>query len=195
MINYEGMKAEESGRFEQLPAGPYVAQVKAVKVDGAAPDQTLVMRLEVAEGDYAGYFGKRYQHDAGRTNSAYPAKYKGDYRLRVPNPANQNSRYPESDKRRFNDMIFRMEKSNPGYHWDGDENKLVGKLVGINMQEDSYNGSVFTRIGRLEIADDVRNGLVKAMAPRKPRDEAESASSDPFDRFTQVEAASVDCPF
>ena len=95
------------------------------------------------------------------------AKYKGTYRLRIPNPQNPNAQYPESDVSRMNDMIFRFEKSNPGFHWDCDEKKLPGLIVGFRTQEDEYNGNVFTRIGSLATADDVRQGLVKGMSPRR----------------------------
>lgn len=177
MINYAGMKAEESKSgesFGQLPAGPYVAGIQNVKIDGVAPDQTLVLRVDVIEGEHAGYFTKRYQHDTQASSGKYPVKYKGDYRLRIPHPQS-SSQYPDSDIRRMNDMIFRVETSNPGFHWDGDETKLKGKVVGINMQEDEFNGISFTRIGRLETANDVRNGIVKAMKPRK-RQEAQQAA-------------------
>ena len=175
MINYNGMKAEENKNesYGQLPAGPYVAGIQNVKIDGNAPDQTLILRLDIIEGEYTGYFTKRYQHDS-QMGGMYPARYKGDYKLRIPNPQS-SSQYPETDVRRMNDMIFRVESSNPGFHWDGDETKLKGKVVGISMQDDEYNGNPFTRIARLEIANDVRNGIVKVMKPRKRQEQTATA--------------------
>lgn len=180
MIHYEGMKAEESkgNSFGQLPAGPYVAVVLGVKIDGLSPDQSLVLQLDVAEGEYKDFFVKKYM-SAKESGSKYgEPKFKGIYRLRIPNPNNKNAAYPESDLRRFNDMIYRFEKSNPGFHWDGDENKLKGLTVGINMQEDNYNGNTFTRIGRLETAQDVHAGLVRAMAPRKRQETPATSAID-----------------
>lgn len=170
MKAFNGFKSEASNKIESLAAGPYVAVIKAVKIDGLEPDQALILRMDVSEGPYAGYFMDRWDREQKKANGKYEPKYKGDYRLRIPNDANTRAMYPESDKKRFNDAIYRIEKSNDGYHWDWNENGLVGLTVGINMQQDEYNGVPFTKIGRLEIADDVRKGIVKPMQPRERKD-------------------------
>lgn len=169
MIQYEGMKTQESrgASYMMLPAGAYVAGIRAVKIDGAAPDQTLIIRLDIIEGEWAGYYTKRYEAEAARAGARFPAKYKGDLRLRIPHPQS-TSKYPDSDRSRFEDAMWRVEKSNPGWHWDGNENGLVGKVVGLSVQEGTYNDSPYTFPARLETADDVRQGLVKVMKPRKP---------------------------
>ena len=194
MKAFEGFKSESSGNgaYEQLPAGPYVAKITNVKIDGVEPDQSLVLRLEVLEGEYKDYFSKRYQHDKDN-GGMYEAKYKGDYRLRIPNPANTKSKYPDSDKRRFNDAIWRIERSNEGYHWDWNEKGLIGKVVGMSMQDDEYNGNQFTRIGRLEVAQDVRNGIVGIMKPRKRQETTTEAVGFTSSGFTAVE--NVEVPF
>ena len=174
MSKIKGFKSEAPVKgFPMLPKGAYVCGIKNVKIDGDAPDQQIVFRVDIIEGDEAGYFTKRYQHDS-QMGGMYPARYKGDYKLRIPNPQS-SSQYPETDVRRMNDMIFRVESSNPGFHWDGDETKLKGKVVGISMQDDEYNGNPFTRIARLEIANDVRNGIVKVMKPRKRQEQTATA--------------------
>ena len=200
MINYAGMKSEErKGAYGQLPAGPYVGIIRATKIDGDAPDQYLVIRLDVAEGEYKDYFKKRYEHDSSN-NSKYEPKYKGDFRLRIPNPNNMKAQRPELGLASFNDALWRIEKSNPGkvlYTENGlDENRLKGLTVGFSMQDDSYNGNPFTRIAKLEVADDVRNGLVKKMEPRKHSGDAYDgfAQTDPQSGFTVVEDPS-EIPF
>lgn len=170
MIKYAGMKAEESGNNRKyLPAGPYVAQVLDAKVEGLAPDQKLAVIFEIAEGEFTGWFMKKYNAQKER-GSNYEIKYKGVLRLRIPNPDNKNAQYPESDQRRFNDMIARFQNSNPGkelFSNDGfDETKLKGLLIGVSMQEDTYNGAVFTKPARFENVEDVRQGKVSVMAPR-----------------------------
>lgn len=188
MKAYDGFKSEAQGnKFEQLPAGPYEAKILNVKIDGQEPDQTLVLRLDIIEGEYKDYFTKRYQHDKENA-SQYEARYKGDFKLRIPNDANTNARYPDSDKRRFNDAIWRIEKSNEGYHWDWNEKGLIGKIIGINMQDDEYNGNRFTRIGRLEVAQDVRSGIVGVMPPRKRQEQTAEPAG-----FTAVE--NIEVPF
>jgi len=201
MIKYDGMKAEESksSSYGQLPAGPYVAKVLKAEIEGTYPDQQLKLALDVVEGEYKDFFMNKFT-EARKAGSKYgEVKFKGVYKLRIPNSDNPNAKYPESDQRRMNDLIYRFQSSNQGFHFDGDEQKLVGKIVGINMQEDSYNGNPFTRIGKLETADDVRKGLVKAMKPRERKD----AAPDPLapttttatTGFTQVEINTAELPF
>ena len=186
MKAFSGFKSEASGnKPKMLPAGPYVARIKAVKIDGEEPDQALILRVDICEGEYIDYFMNRYKTDEAK--SKYPPRYKGDYRLRIPNEDNPKAQYPESDKRRFNDAIYRIEKSNEGYHWDWNEQGLVGKIVGINMQESEYNGVPFTRIGRLEIAEDVRRGIVQPMPPKEPKGDAWEPQIDQQSGFTAVE--------
>lgn len=185
MKPFAGFKSEASNnKPKQLPAGPYVAKIKAVKIDGQEPDQTLIIRLDVSEGPYADYFMNRYKREAEK--GSYEPRYKGDFRLRIPNEANTKALYPESDLRNFNDAVFRIEGSNPGYTWDWNENGLVGLTVGINMQEREFNGNVFTAIGRLENAEDVRKGIVEPMKPKGASTAAKNAT-DAASGMTRVQ--------
>ena len=135
MKAFEGFKSEASGKaYEQLPPGAYVATIKAVKIEGHEPDQTLILRLDIAEGEYEGYYTKRYMHDTKNEKTKYPAKYKGDFRIRIPNPDNKRAMYPESDLKRFNDAIYRIENSNAGYRWDWEENGLKGLTDQFGIQ-------------------------------------------------------------
>ena len=185
MIKYEGMRSEESkGAVKTLPAGPYVAKVLNTSIIGKEPDQQLAVIIDIWEGEYAGWYMTRFKADKDKfgDNPNIEVKYKGVIRVRIPNPDNQNARYPESDIRRFNDMIWRFEKSNEeqGFHWDGDETKLKGLLVGISVQEDIYNGKPFTKPVRFETVDDVRQGKVKVMAPRQRGETAENPTNAPM---------------
>ena len=55
MKPYEGFKSEPSAKkYPMLPAGAYVATVKNVKIEGTEPDQSLILRLEIVEGEWAG---------------------------------------------------------------------------------------------------------------------------------------------
>ena len=193
MKPYKGYKSEPSGikKIDPLPAGAYVAKVKAVKIDGQEPDQALIIRLDVCEGEYTGYFMQRYMQESKRANGKYEPRYRGDYRIRIPNDENTKAMYPESDERNFNNMTYRFESSNPGYHWDWNEQSLVGLVVGINMQQDEFNDVPFTRIGRLETADDVRKGLVKAMPPRKRKGDAYDGPIDQQSGYVQVNTEEI----
>lgn len=202
MKAFNGFKAEANSRKpKQLPAGAYVAKIKGVKVEGQEPDQHLIIRVDVEEGEYKSYFFDRFMRE--KENSRFEPRYKGDYKLRIPNEANTKALYPESDLKRFNDAIWRIEQSNPGYHWDWDENGLKNLLVGINMQESEFNGFRFTKIARLETVDDVRNGRCQMIQPQAPRGDADDSqfiapqqqTIDPQSGFEQVDINGVDLPF
>lgn len=173
MIKYSGMQAQESGNKNgnQLPVGAYVCQVLDARIEGQEPDQRLAVVMEIYEGEYKGWFMKRFNYQ--KEHSQYQPKYKGVLRLRIPNPENTKAQYPESDQRKFNDMLARFTNSNPNtefFNENGfDETLLKGKLIGVSVAEDEYNGNAFTKIVRFENVDDVRNGTVKPIE-RKTED-------------------------
>lgn len=188
-MKINGFKSEAPVKgFPMLPAGAYVAGIKNVKIDGTAPDQQIVLRLDIIEGEYAGYYTKRYEHDSQNAGiqQHFEAKYKGDFRIQIPDDRNTKRQHPEWDLRTLNESIWCIEQSNAGFHWDGDTDHIMdlkGKIVGINVREGTYNGIQYTQIGRLEPAEDVRKGLVKPMKPKK--DSASTAATVPT--FTVVE--------
>ena len=189
MKAFNGFKSEaRNTKTPPLPEGPYVARIKAAKAD----DEFLTIRVDVCEGPFTDYFRNRYKTE--KEKSQFEPRYKGDYKLRIPNDENTRAMYPESDKKRFNDAIYRIEKSNEGYHWDWNEQGLVGKIVGINMQESDFNGYPFTKIGRLEIAEDVRRGIVKAMPAKAPKGDAYEPQIDQQSGYEQVQMDS-ELPF
>lgn len=197
MINFDGMKAEaQASGYPMLPAGPYVGKILNVKIDGEVPNQVLVLRLDVTEGEYKDYFTKRYTNDK-ESGGKFEAKYRGDLKLHIPHP-NSSRQWPETDKRRLNDALYRVEQSNPGYHFDGDERTLVGKTVGFSMQEGMYNDKPFTTVARLETADDVKKGLVSKMKPKKPGyspDYQAQHAAPATSGFTPVEDSEIEIPF
>ena len=191
MAKINGFKSEApSSAYPMLPAGAYVAGIKNVKIDGTEPDLQIVLRLDIIEGDAAGYYTKRYEHDS-QSGGRFEAKYKGDFRIQIPDENNAKRQHPEWDLRTLNNSIWCIETSNPGFHWDGDTDhigQLKGKVVGINVREGVYNGNVYTQIGRLENADDVRKGIVKPMKPKSDGSSLPSgAQVDAQSGFTMVE--------
>lgn len=169
-------------KYPQLPVGAYVCAIQNIKVDGQEPDQSIVIRLEVIEGEWAGYYGKRYRHDSQNAgfNQNYQAKYKGDFRMQIPDERNAKRIHPEWDLRALNQNINCILESNPGMTWDGDTNNLAGfkgKMVGINVREAYFNGNPFTEIARLETVEDVRNGKCKELKPREEKKNGQQTTS------------------
>lgn len=191
----EGFKAEQnSASFPMLPKGLYIAKIIGVKVEGNEPDQRLIIRLDITEGEYTGYYSRRYKADQAR-GSQFAVKYKGDYTLQVPEKNNPNRQKYEwqfdQDLRTFNGAIWAIEQSNPGYHWDWKEDGLKGKNVGINVRQGTYNGNPYTIIGQLESIEAIKAGKVKVMKDMKPRGDEQAAPAP--ETFTKVE--DEDIPF
>ena len=173
-----GFKSEAPATsYPMLPKGLYTVSIKAVKIDGVEPDQRLIIRTEITEGEYAGYYTKRYQNDSANSSGRFEVKYKGDYAIQIPNQANPKRQHYDWDMRSFNGSIWAIEDSNPGYHWDWNEQGLVGKTVGINVRQGSFNGIPYTTIGRLESTRMMKEGKCKLMADMKPRADAAPASA------------------
>lgn len=198
MAKINGFKSEAPKKgFAMLPEGAYVCGIKNVKISGKEPDQQIVLRLDIIEGEWAGYYTKRYNHDKENADK-YEAKYKGDFSIQIPDERNTKRQHPEWDMKTLNNSIWCIEASNPGFHFDGDTDHvgdLKGKIVGINVRGGSFNGIEYTQIGKLEVADDVRNGIVKPMkrkADRMAGADPAPAATDPSG-FTPVDTD--DLPF
>lgn len=185
-MKINGFKSEAPAKgYPMLPAGAYVAAIKNVKIDGEAPDQQIVLRLDIIEGEWAGYYTKRYEHDSQNAGvqQLFQAKYKGDYRIQIPDDRNARREHPEWDLRTLNGAIWCIEQSNAGFHWDGDTDHIMdlkGKTVGINVREGTFNGNVYTQIGKLETVEDVRKGLVKPMKPKKDNGTSSAVAAPAF---------------
>lgn len=184
-----GFKAEAPTNGSQmLPKGLYIAKIMNVKVEGDEPDQRLVLRLEITEGEYANYYTERYQSDLARGNMFGVAKYKGDFRIQIPNEDNPKRQHYDWDLRTFQNAIWAIEDSNERFHWEWKEAALKGLAVGINVRQGSYNGNPYTSIGRLESVRMIREGKCKVMKDMEPR--GDSVSSGPQDYIV-----SEDVPF
>ena len=166
MIKFDGMKPEENkGKSNQLPAGAYVVQVIDAQIDGEYPDQRLAVVFDIAEGPYKGWYLRNFE-DRKKRGSNYEIKYKGVIKIRIPNPDNKKAQYPETDMRKFNDMIAKFQNGNPNTEFYSnagfDEMKLKGKFVGVIVIEDEYNGYSFTKPDEFANIDDVHNGTAKS---------------------------------
>jgi hypothetical protein len=203
MAKINGFKSEAPVKgFPMLKKGAYVAGIKNVKIDGDAPDQQIVFRVDIIEGEETGYFTKRYNHDRD-AGGKYDVKYKGDFKIQIPNGDNAKRQHPEWDLKKLNNTVWAIEQSNPGFHWDGDTDHIgqfKGKTVGINMQYGTYNGVGFTKIGQFCVAEDVRKGLVQPMRDMPdrmgdaPGAQASAPAADPSG-FTPVEIDTEELPF
>lgn len=151
---------------ERLPAGNYICKVLGVEYQnatGRATNDTLVISFDIEEGDYKGYYTSLY-----KSSSDENKKWKGNYRLKVPNDDGT-----EEDNRvqnRFKTVMAAIEESNSGYHWNWDENTLKGKLFGGLFRDkqwelDGRQGFWTECFGIASVAD-VRSGKLKVAEPK-----------------------------
>lgn len=122
---------------DRLPANGYVLKVLNVKIDegkNGNSDQ-MIISYDVAEGDFTDFYKKNYANQQGEDK-----RWKGTTRLWL--PKDDGTEQDGWTKRKFKTFIVCVEDSNSGFHWDWDEGKLKGKLVGgiFNDKEYNYNG-------------------------------------------------------
>lgn len=173
-------KNNVSGGYPSLPAGCYVAQILGARVESGQYGDTMLMQVDIIEGEYLGYYRKQYESQQG---SNFGQKYKGVYRLRV--PADDGTERDQWAKNAFGGAMWAIEQSNPGYHWDWQEGALKGKKVGIAVREhtktfDSGNRGTFTEIAYLVDVESVRNGTARAPKAKVDPDTAPIAPAAGF---------------
>jgi len=182
---YEGYEGKKSSNFIDLPpVGAYIGEIQAAREAEQNGRPVVELFMEITEGEYANRFHEVYEDQKERFGDN--VKYKGIFRL-VP--------YMEGDedwrRKVFEENLWAVEQSNPGYKWDWDEKKLKGKKVGISIRKRlyTYNGKdrETTEIGRLESIEEIKAGKVKPLKDRDNREtKSESADSTDGSNFTDV---------
>ena len=120
--------------FERLPKGGYVVKILGVSV-GQNRDfqQYLKISCDIAEGEYAGYYAEQYKANTNE-NKRWVCN------LIQSIPVDDGSERDGWTKRSFRTMIDALEESNPGFHWDWNEGKLKGLIIGGLFNEREYEG-------------------------------------------------------
>lgn len=187
-----------SNKPEALPAGLYEGIIKGARVEDTPwGGQRLVLALDVTQGEHKFHYQNMFDWET--KNSNYQPKWKGTLRQNI--PTGDGSEKDAWTKRSLEGLVFALEDSNPGYHWDWDENKLKGLKVGLNVRnkEWEYNDMTgwTTEIARLESLNDMAAGNVRVAKDRPLNNASETiapannAGGD--SNFTPVETD--DLPF
>ena len=191
MKAFNGLEIKKSvSASEPLPAGGYVAKILNAKVEEYSWGEVLVISFDIAEGEYKDFFSKQYKE-----NTREDKKWKGNFRLTVPQESNQ---YFDSQKRTFGNAIWAIEESNPGYHWDWNEAALKGKMVGVLFRNfewsmDDGRSGWSTECCTFVSVEDVRTGNFKKPKD-KPLKRKESYSSNQFSEMVEIDSTE-DLPF
>lgn len=152
-------KTQAYGDFQQLPKGGYVLKILGVELNENSIGQYVKISCDVAEGDYKGFFANDY-----KTQQSEDKKWHCNYLLNVPN--DDGSQQDGWTKRRFKTFTEALEESNSGYHFDWDEQKFKGKLVGGLFNEREYeknDGSIgrFINLAQFCSVEKIRSGKFK----------------------------------
>ena len=173
---------------EPLPIGGHIAKILNVELKEYTWGDVLVFSFDITDGEYKDFFKKKYQESQDENK-----KWKGTYRLTVPQEDNQ---WYESQKKAFGHAIACIEESNDGYRWDWDETKLKNKLVGVSFRNFEWEidgkSGWSTKCGMFLSVDDVKNGKYKVMKdiPLKNKQAPYSKSE-----FVIEEISDEDIPF
>lgn len=119
---------EEARDFEAPPAEGYICRITSV--EDVVNKEYLRIEYDIAEGDFKDYYSQLYKNRG----------FWGGSMIRS---------YKEKALPFFKSFITAVEKSNPGFHFDSDEKKLIGKLLGLVLAEEEYlsnSGEVKTRL-------------------------------------------------
>ena len=160
---YNDFKAEKSGSpREILPAGGYVGKIISAKVESYDWGDVLVLAYDITEGEYANFFKRDFDN-----NTNEDKKWRGTFRLNI--PTDSNDQRNDWRKRSFNNFVACLEDSNSGYHWDWDETKIKGKMLGILVRDREWemNGNTgwTTEACNAATVDAIREGKFRTPKP------------------------------
>ena len=143
------------GDIQTLPRGGYVLKIMGAEVCESKIGQYIKISCDVAEGEYLDFFANDY-----RNQQQEDKKWHCNYLLNVPN--DDGSEKDGWTKRRFKTVTEALEDSNSNYHFDWDEKKFKGKLIGglFNEREYEFNGDIkkSTNLAQLCSVEKIRKG-------------------------------------
>lgn len=159
-----------SNAFAPLPAGGYVCKIMDVKVESTQSGrQYIKLRFDITEGEYAGYFQKRFNADA---SSQYGQKWKGIYKIFLPVMDGDAQKY-ENDVAIYKGKLNTIARSGgipePDIERGFDADVFKGCTVGILFRDSEYNGNKFTEPIFLELASNIREGKFEVPSPKIPK--------------------------
>lgn len=167
---------------ERLPVGGYVLKILDVKYQENQWGDVIVLSFDIDEGEQKGFFAANY-----KMQEQEDKKWKGNYRLRI--PKDDGSDEDTWAMRRFKTVIKNFEESNPGFHWDWDEQKLKGKSIGalFNNKEYDFNDhhGFFTNCHSLVTVEKIRSGKFKVPADTLLKKQQAQPGPDE-DRFINI---------
>lgn len=127
--NWDDVKPVEGG-FQKLTPGGHVCEIVEAKA-GKTPKKkldALYILFDIKGGEFDGYFMNMFSRIVSYNNGNATWPNGGVYCQ----PTDSES------LGKFKAMLMNIEKSNPGYKWDWNEQSLKGKKFGGLFREEEY---------------------------------------------------------
>lgn len=179
--NYDKVQAVFPGEYESLQPGGYICKILKVVAEEKEYGTLLRISFDIAEGLYKDFYKTQFE----RKKKYNPdAKWPGSYYQTV-----------NQDKLSyFKGFITSIEESNPGFKWDWNEQKLVGKLFGGVFGEEEFvksDGTIGTivRCRFIRSVDTIRDGDYKIPSTKKL---SPSTKIPTQNNFTAIDASNDD---
>lgn len=192
MKKYEGAKAEKSVSREQLPAGGYPVKIISAKEEHYDWGDKMSIAFDVSDGPHKDFFKKDFDAQVGEDK-----KWRGVFRLYE--PKDDGSDKDEWTKRAFNNFIYALEDSNPGFHLDwgpmeaGDFGQFKGKAIGMLFRNeewemetsDGYKTGWSSRPFMAISAGDIKDGKFKMPKDKPLKDKQGPSTSSGFAEISE----------
>lgn len=152
----------ENGGRPKLPRGGYVCKIMSVEeATSQKGNPYLLIHLDIAEGDYVGFFADDYAQQTG------DKKWRFSYRLMI--PTDNSAPYTLHLFKTFNTYL---EESNPGFKFDfnGTEKQYKGKFIGVLVNEEEYRSRTGSIRKKTNIARIVKTSTIRSGAYTVPDD-------------------------
>lgn len=154
--NWDTVEAICGGGKRLTPGGHVCKIVSAAEQTSRTGKQMLVLAFDIDGGEFDGYFMNLYNRNVQAQHSDAKWPNSGVYR-----------QLTEGDSAGyFKGVLVNIEKSNPGYKWDWNEQSLKGKRFGGVFREEEYqanDGSIKTRIACIAVRE--VEGIEDIIAP------------------------------
>jgi hypothetical protein len=170
-MNYEQAKAN-SGQSEKLPPGGYICRIRtAEEVTFSNGNAGLKIAFDISDGDYEGYYAKRFETDKMKANEntkfARTVTYKGFHYITLPK---DDAGKDDVTLRKSKAFWETIEQSNPYFVWDWNLDSLKGKKFGgvfglEQYRTDDGKEGFFTRLRFVIIADRITKGTFAVPDP------------------------------
>lgn len=142
--NWNNIEATGNEEYKRLVPGGYICRI--TKVEDHPDKQYLYIEFDIADGEYMGYGASCLERN-GFT------------------PLRMYRSYTDKSLGMFKGFIQAVEQSNTNFAFDWNEQKLVGRMVGVVLGEEEYKkqtGEVGTRWNaRTKTTAAIREGKFK----------------------------------